>query len=342
MNGGLDIDATLVTEGTYPFHHGGVTVWCDQLVRGLPDRRFAVIAITGAGDEEPVVSLPDNLVDVRAVPIWGRGNRRRERSTQEQAAAIADAHEALLASLTDAVDPEGELLRALRTLHELSHLTDVGTQLRGDAAVGRVHASMRRAGVRGRDVARAPVSTVGDAVVAGDLIERFLRPLWVTPPESRLVHCVSNGLSALVGFAAKWTHGTPMVLTEHGACLRERYLSVDCREYSFPVRALVLRFFRVLTGTAYRVADLITPGSEYNLRGQMRAGADQELIPPVHNGVDPSDFPDAGPEPEAPTLLVTATDYLAAGDTTGTQQARRNACAAVVALGGVPGAGGTR
>ncbi|MFK7604036.1 DUF3492 domain-containing protein [Deinococcus sp. SM5_A1] len=32
----------LYTEGTYPQAHGGVSVWVDQLVRGLDDHRFVV------------------------------------------------------------------------------------------------------------------------------------------------------------------------------------------------------------------------------------------------------------------------------------------------------------
>jgi glycosyltransferase involved in cell wall biosynthesis len=297
-----DSDVTLVTEGTYPFHHGGVTVWTDQLVRGLPDHRFDVVAISGSGSERPVVEIPDNVISVRPVPLWGPTSHRRRRLAPQVAAAIADAHEWLLSGLVDlGDDPEGDLLGALGRLHELSLDADVAAALRGEAAVKRVHACLMSEGLgtRGGEVPRA---TVGDALAAGDLIEHFLRPLWIAPSRSRVTHCVSNGLPALVGFAAKWTHGTPLIVTEHGVYLRERYLAPDSGAYSYPVRALVLRFFRTLTGAAYRVADLITPGSEYNLRWQVQVGADEELIRPVHNGVDPLQFPSAGREPTVPTL----------------------------------------
>ena len=42
---------TLLTEGTYPHSHGGVSVWCDQLVQGMPDVEFDIIAVTGSGNE---------------------------------------------------------------------------------------------------------------------------------------------------------------------------------------------------------------------------------------------------------------------------------------------------
>jgi polysaccharide biosynthesis protein PelF len=297
-----DLDVALVTEGTYPFHHGGVTVWCDQLIRGLPDRRFGVVAITGSGDEQPVLALPPNLVQMRTVPLWGPTPRRSHRRSRGRAASVAEAHERFLDALTDgAADPEGQLLEALGRLHELAQAGEVAGLLRERAALERVHECLRSSGSFGR-TGEAAAPTVGDALAAGDLIEHFLRPLWAAPPSARLTHCASNGLPALVGLSAKWTFGTGMLLTEHGVYLRERYLATDARAYSFPVRALVLRFFRVLTGAAYRAADLITPGSEYNQRWQVRIGADEELIQPVHNGVDPEDFPPAGDEPSVPTL----------------------------------------
>ena len=38
----------LVSEGTYPFAMGGVSTWCDQLIRGLPevDNGFAKLSIS--------------------------------------------------------------------------------------------------------------------------------------------------------------------------------------------------------------------------------------------------------------------------------------------------------
>ena len=33
----------LVSEGTYPYAMGGVSVWCDQLIRGMPDYRWEMV-----------------------------------------------------------------------------------------------------------------------------------------------------------------------------------------------------------------------------------------------------------------------------------------------------------
>src|SRR3954453_5710207 len=62
---------TLLTEGTYPHAPGGVSVWCDQLVRALPDVDFRVTALTATGLEQPVWELPPQVRALETVPMWG-------------------------------------------------------------------------------------------------------------------------------------------------------------------------------------------------------------------------------------------------------------------------------
>ena len=49
----------LTTEGTYPYTTGGVTSWCDLLVRGLPDLDWHVLPIVAA-NRGRAVDLPEN------------------------------------------------------------------------------------------------------------------------------------------------------------------------------------------------------------------------------------------------------------------------------------------
>ena len=39
----------LIAEGTYPHQLGGVSVWCDQLVRGMPDHTFVLVPPSWCG-----------------------------------------------------------------------------------------------------------------------------------------------------------------------------------------------------------------------------------------------------------------------------------------------------
>ena len=61
----------LTTEGTYPFYHGGVSVWCDQLVRHLPEADFHLFAVTHSPRLQPVFDVPENVLSVNRLALWG-------------------------------------------------------------------------------------------------------------------------------------------------------------------------------------------------------------------------------------------------------------------------------
>ncbi|MER6136138.1 GT4 family glycosyltransferase PelF [Streptomyces sp. NPDC001815] len=287
---------TLLTEGTYPHSHGGVSVWCDQLVDGMPDIDFDVIAVTGTGREPLVWEIPDHVSRVVSVPMWGpapegrpaRGRRRNQ---------LAAAYEQFLTALLDpcAEDRFGTALYAMASAAADGLLSPF---LRGDRAIGILTAVWNRPGLAVREAR----PTLHDALTATALLEHALRPLATPPPEQGVAHAVSGGLAVLPGLAALERHGVPLLLTEHGVYLRERYLGYRTAPYRWPVKAVVLGFFRLLAEETYRRASLITPGNRYNRLWEEQGGADPESIRTVYNGVDPGAFPPAGPEPERPTL----------------------------------------
>ncbi|MGI5404342.1 GT4 family glycosyltransferase PelF [Streptomyces sp. CA-135486] len=287
---------TLLTEGTYPHSHGGVSVWCDQLVGGMPDFDFQVIAVTGTGRESLAWELPAHVAEPVSVPMWGpdpvgaapRGRRMRQ---------LMATYEKFLTAL---VDPAAEELFP-PALYELARAAREGVlapALRSDRAVHTLVGVWNRPGLP----VYAARPTLHDALTATDLLEHALRPLTAAPPERGVAHAVSGGIAVLPGLVASRLHGVPLLLTEHGVYLRERYLGYRTGPYRWPVKALLLGFFRLLAEETYRVAALITPGNRYNRLWEERGGAPPELIRTVYNGVDPAAFPHAGPEPETPTL----------------------------------------
>ncbi|MGA4838987.1 GT4 family glycosyltransferase PelF [Streptomyces sp. G45] len=287
---------TLLTEGTYPHSHGGVSVWCDQLVRGMPDVDFRIVAVTGTGCEPLTWRLPPHVAEPVCVPMWGPppgGRAPRGRTRRELLAAYEE-------FLTALVDPAAEAGFG-PALYELARHARAGAlspTLCGDRAVA-VLASVWRA--PGLAVAAAR-PTLHDAVTATSLLEHALRPLAVPPPERGVAHAVSGGIAAMTGLIARQLHGVPLLLTEHGVYLRERYLGYRTGPYRWPVKAVLLGFYRLLAEETYRAAALITPGNRYNRLWEERGGADPALIRTVYNGVDPEAFPPAGPEPDTPTL----------------------------------------
>ncbi|MDQ1645461.1 MAG: hypothetical protein QOJ50_1645, partial [Cryptosporangiaceae bacterium] len=289
---------TMVTEGTYPHAYGGVSVWCDQLLRGMPEHEFAVVAITGTGAERLAWEPPPN-VTVTALPLWGEPVRARPPSGRARRAFAAIFGE-LLDCLADPGIPgaQDRFTAVLRELAGFASSHDLTAAVHSEPATAQVLASWTTP--RADEVPVVP--TVRDALTATGLLGRALIPLRPPADPGAVTHAVTNGLAALTGLAAKWAHGTPLMVTEHGLYLRERYLNYGAGPYGWPVKALMLAFLRLLCGSAYQAADLITPGNRYNQRWELRCGADPARLRTVYNGVDPAHFPPAGPEPAIPTL----------------------------------------
>ncbi|WNI14548.1 GT4 family glycosyltransferase PelF [Actinacidiphila sp. ITFR-21] len=324
---------TMLTEGTYPHSPGGVSVWCDQLVQGMPDVDFRVLAVTGTGQEQPVWPLPAQVSGVETVALWGAepaGRAPRGRDARELLAAWEGLLLALLAEepgedgdgedgdrgggTTEAApaagegagsgggtrDERAEFGTQLYTLAEWADSGALFAALRTEEAVRVLARLWRRPGT----TVAAAAPTHHDALTATDLLEHLLRPLGAAPAPAPggVSHAVSGGLAALPGLVAHQRHGTPLLLTEHGVYQRERYLGYRTGPYRWPVKALLLGFFRLLSRETYRTSALITPGNRYNRRWEEHGGAAPDRIRTVYNGVDPGAFPPAGPEPLTPTL----------------------------------------
>ncbi|MEV6951322.1 GT4 family glycosyltransferase PelF [Streptomyces sp. NPDC051183] len=289
---------TMLTEGTYPHVHGGVSTWCDQLVRGMPEVDFNVIALTGSGREPVTWELPRNVYRHTAVPLWGpppaRGLRRALRGKAQR--RFTETYASFLLSLLD--PGQGGFCESLRELAQLARAGRLAPALRSESVLRLLMSLWTRPGLVTADAE----PTIHDALTATDLLEHALRPLSVRIPPDSVAHAVSSGLATLPALAAKHLDGVPFLLTEHGIYLRERYLGYRSAAQRWPVKALMLGFYRELNTEGYRQADLITPCNQYNRRWEERGGADSERIRTVYNGVDPHAFPEAGPEPEVPTL----------------------------------------
>jgi polysaccharide biosynthesis protein PelF len=293
------VNITLITEGTYPNNVGGVSVWCDQLLREMTEHRFNILSISATGTEKTIWDVPSNVDNVAAVPLWAVGPRPRAGvALRKRFAPVA---ERFLRSL--AIENHGDGFDA--SLRELSELAQAGELSAAMSSADAVDLLMTTAPVCNERVGgESPgLLSVGDAIEVLVQLEHFLRPLSAPIPRADLCHTTANGLGTLPALAAKWAFGTPFLMTEHGVYLRERYLSYKPGSLSQPARAIVLRFFKLLIETAYQNADIVAPVCRYNGLWELANGASAARIRPIHNGIDPDRFPVAPAEPAVPTLV---------------------------------------
>lgn len=274
-------DVVLVTEGTYPHAYGGVSVWCDQIVSGLPELEFKVVALTAFGYQEPVYQLPAHARVLKTVGLW---DNRRDRAVHHR--LEIDSLAAFLAQLL--TNDHDDVAGFTQFVYELVPYD--GREIARQLSFGELLRALD-------EELREPRWSVLEGVQASDLVQvaefldHLLRPLTADPGPAPIYHASSNGLAALVCMMARRRHGGRFVLTEHGIYLRERYLELRRATMSRQAKALLVRFHRLVSATAYAEATVIAPGSRWNQRWETRYGASPARVRTIYNGIDPDEFP---------------------------------------------------
>jgi glycosyltransferase involved in cell wall biosynthesis len=298
----------LISEGTYPFHSGGVSVWCHQLIHGMRENSFTAVALTVDGTERSTWPAPDNLTQVVNIPLWGP--RRRPRRRRRTPPAWFNQHyETLLRAMLrppareDEAALADEFVAALHGLFEYAQEGDLASALIRNDSLDLLRRVWHEAGLDSDRLGAVGPLTLRDAFLATDRIEHLLRSLSHPPVRADVCHLAMNGVSALVGLASKWAYSTPLVISEHGIYLRERYLGLAGEDMSQAVKVISMRFNRRLAAGAYRSADILAPHSSYNRRWQLYGGGDPARMRTMYNGINPDDFPTAQSEPEYPTIV---------------------------------------
>ena len=302
----------LVTEGTYPYERGGVATWCEQLVTGLSDHEFDVVAVVAHPFQRVAYTLPSNVGALRPVPLWGilsyvderldlggKERRARRRRTDDESVE-ADFVPAWTRLTREMLQPEpspAELHDTFLELHEFlaGHDPDKTFACK---AVYQAFADEWSAAAPPH--ARPALRDVIEVV---HVLRRLLSVLALPPLEADVVHGTAAGVSSLLGVVAKAHRGTRYVLTEHGVFVREAFLAQAKPSVSSAVRHVLGRFAVGTAMAAFFSADEVLPVAEFNKRWEVALDADPAKIRVVYNGVDPQTHRPA-PYPEGRPTLV--------------------------------------
>ncbi|MET9322419.1 GT4 family glycosyltransferase PelF [Streptomyces sp. NPDC003038] len=290
----------LVTEGGYPYAEGEAGLWCDRLVRGLPQHEFELYALSRSAEQERTrVLLPEHVTRVRTAPLWAPADDGRTYSRRERRRFAACFRELVRGICADEAGPFADGLYGLAEL--ASERGGLYSALRSESAVRALESACRAPGAS-RTVQAARVA---DLLEFADELERMLRPLsldWYEEPGSLgavdVCHAAAGGVAALPGLLAKRFFGVPLLVTEYGVRLRAHYLAhLDARpeaDVRPAVRALLAAFHNRLAGEIYDRADLLTPGNAHARRWQERCGATRERLRTVHPGMEADRFATVG------------------------------------------------
>jgi glycosyltransferase involved in cell wall biosynthesis len=310
----------LTTEGTYPYHWGGLSTWCHSLIQELPDVDFSLLAVCQDPFATPRFERPENLTSFRALPLWGIRSsweidrrpvlqvRRRRRRTSEAAVTqgFLPAYLRFVGQLLGDERDDEAMATALHEIYRFSLEHDFDAAFRSEAVWSAFTAlvSRRFPGIA-RDLGyNATWLTLGELSAAAQWIYHWLFPLSQPIEEVDIVHATMGGVCSMVGVVAKLEHGAGFLLSEHGIYLRECYLAEAGSDGSLFGKVLKLAFARRITELAYSQADAIAPCCDYNHRWEREIGVEPERIHTAYYGVDPDAFqPSALAPGDAPVVV---------------------------------------
>ncbi len=268
------------TEGTYPYVMGGVSTWCDQLIRGLQDHSFTVMPVLGP-TPAPAWRPPANVETTLPIHIW----RPREGVPEANRMQILAFDESLTQLLTFLEDDLCTFARGVTVLSRLGSACNLWPLFQRPSVWRLLHGWLERLfGKR---------SSLAELSLCVNWLQSAVSPLLFVPPKSDLAHTVSNGLSAIPAFIASQVYGIPLVLTEHGVYLRERYLAFSAEATPPVLKRFCTLFYRAVARLIYRKADRVLSVSTFNRTWQLELGAAEERTFVIPNGVEVGAFPTA-------------------------------------------------
>jgi glycosyltransferase involved in cell wall biosynthesis len=311
----MTLSVLMTTEGTYPYSAGGVSTWCDALLRNTPDLRWTLLPLMMNPHIEQKFEPPPNVRKILGVPLWGieepaefitdipfaqlYDKKRRTTAADIEREFVPLLHDLLRVICVDPADSP-TLGRTLVAMEDYFRAYDYNETFKSravwEAFSRRVVQSSSRQGApslddsttRPLDDFRSP--SLFDLTECLRWLYHFLIILNVRLPRVDVTHSTAAAFCGIPCITAKVRHGTPMLLTEHGVYLREQYLFLSRFRRLFFCKQFLLNLITAIARANYHFADVIAPVCHYNTRWEVAHGTPQQKIRVIHNGVDPDLF----------------------------------------------------
>jgi len=321
----MTLSVLMTTEGTYPYGAGGVSTWCDALLRNTPDVRYVLLPIMMNPHIESRFEPPPNVRKIINVPLWGIEEPaeftaavrfselyERKRGTTESAVEreFIPLFRRFLECVNNSCDPIafGEVLVEMEDLfRRLDYNETMKSRAVWETFVAEMQAFSRRIAVALPEAAREhQLPSLFDLTESLRWLYRFLIVLTVRLPPINVTHTTAAAFCGIPCITAKVRNGTPMIVTEHGVYLREQNLFLSRFRRLFFCKQFLLNLITAVVRANYAHADVVAPVCHYNTRWEVAHGTPQHKIRVVYNGVDPTVFAPAAKRGDAMHVVATA------------------------------------
>jgi hypothetical protein len=308
------LSVLMTTEGTYPYSAGGVSTWCDALLRNTPDVRWTLLPLMMNPHIEQKFEPPPNVRRILNVPLWGIEepaefitdipfaqlyDRKRRTTHQSVEREFLPPFRELLRVVCSNQSDAAAFGRALVALQDYFRANDYNETFKSRAVW-----EAFRAAVTSYPSRFEP--TLFDLTECLRWLYHFLIVLNVRVPKTEVTHATAAAFCGIPCITAKVRHGTPMILTEHGVYLREQYLFLSRFRRLLFCKQFLLNLITAVVRANYVHADIVAPVCHYNTRWEVAHETPQQKIRVIYNGVDPEHFTPAPKLHGEPHVVATA------------------------------------
>ncbi|HEX3069545.1 MAG TPA: GT4 family glycosyltransferase PelF [Thermoanaerobaculia bacterium] len=320
-----EISVLMTTEGTYPYGAGGVSTWCDALLRMTPEVRYTLLPIMMNPHIESKFHPPANVQGVINVPLWGIEEpaeftanapfaelyeRKRRTSDSQIQREFVPIFRRFLDFVNGGADPAG-FGEVLVEMEDFFTVCDYNETMKSRpvwrAFCDVMQAFSRRVAEALPEAARAHQQpSLFDLTESLRWLYRFLIILTVAPPQTDVTHTTAAAFCGIPCITAKVRYGTPMIVTEHGVYLREQNLFLSRFRRLFFCKQFLLNLITAVVRANYFHADVVAPVCHYNTRWELAHGTPPHKIRVIYNGVDPDLFAPAAKPEVSPHVVATA------------------------------------
>ena len=324
MNKKKRISVLMETEGTYPYAGGGVSTWCDILATELDQIDYYIYAITGTPTFKHKYTVPNNVKKIQQIPLWGSVEpsehilpeknfsdiylKRKETSDKVVESKFLPLFMKLVREILNPSDQYAFMAKIFHKMYKYFETYDYKETFRSEilwnAYKKEVQAYYRRNGNPEEEI-----PSVFDLTTTMRWFYYYLMGIHAPIPETDVTHATIAGFSGLASIVSKLEYKTPMIVTDHGVFVRERYIAISNSDFSFFTKKFLINLSVLVSKLCYVYADQVSPVANFNTRWEKRFGVNQHKIKTIYNGIDPGIFvPKTKPEKSRgrPTVVAAA------------------------------------
>ena len=304
------ISVLMTTEGTYPHASGGVSTWCDALIRNTPEVTYTLVPLMMNPHIELRYDPPRNARRVINIPLWGIEEpaefltditfaslhvRKRETTDAVIESRFVPLFRDFLVEINRGGEDPAEFGRLLLALEGYFRVSDYNKTFKSRPVWRAFRETMESFSRTMADANRLPgpayqLPSLFDLTESLRWLYRFLMVLNVRVPRTTLTHATAAAFCGIPCITAKLRSGTPMILTEHGVYVREQNLFLSRFQRLFFAKQFLLNLITAVSRANYHFADVISPVCHYNTRWEVAQGATRDKIRVIYNGVDSDRF----------------------------------------------------